>query len=246
MAVLLLFALLSAAEPSRRWHRKEGMHSGAAASRMLDVESLERRAVAAEALWNVGSHQGGSPRALHGGRAIAIDGICHNDALAMRGGLTNQLFKLANFLSECCEAVLNKCNVGVVLLPVLSHNVGVPVARARATGVPVASVVDLAALSQAVWQVRPGCIVTDNATLHAVVATCLQQTCTLSLPAAVRVVHQPNGRHMTDFSDMVSALYGKIKPAAVLKPALARCVQQVREHVGSDAIVVHMRCEADW
>lgn len=206
----------------------------------LDVARLARRADVVEALWSVGTSRGSSS-ALGSGAKMVIDGICHGDTLVMRSGFTNQLFKMATLLEECCEAMA-KADIGVVLLPGLAPSAQHGALKAKA--VPVGAVLDVAALSISAWEAWPGCIVTDNATLHYSISTSPQHAMLLS--ASVHIVHQPKVPRMKQYSNIIDSIFKGIRPAIALKQAAARCAKEMSEHVGLDYIVVHMRCEADW
>jgi hypothetical protein len=217
------------------------------------------RLLVAEALWGIKykSDTAGTstsvassptPRRAHDDSPpnVVIDGVCHADALMLRNGLTNQLMKLHMIIDECCTEMAN-ATVGVVLLPKLADDIKGPASRA----LRVSALFDLVTLGRAVWDARPGCVVTEAHALHAIAPPWANRsttriTVTLPLRAALRVSHTPRKPSMVDHGLIMDAIYRSAAPSPALAPAVARCVRAVSKQVGADAVVVHMRIESDW
>jgi hypothetical protein len=189
-----------------------------------------------------------TPRRAHDGSPtnVVIDGVCHADALTLRSGLTNQLMKLHVIINECCTEMA-RATVGVVLLPKLAGDIKGFASRA----LQLSALFDLVTLGRAVWDARPGCIVTEAHALRAIAPpaanrTSTRITVTLPLPAALRVSHTPRESSMVDHGQIMDAIYRSVAPSPALAPAVAQCARAASKQVGADAVVVHMRIESDW
>jgi hypothetical protein len=189
----------------------------------------------AEALWGIQNQSdttGAStsfassptPRRANDGSPtnVVIDGVCHADALTLRSGLTNQLMKLHVIINECCTE-MSRATVGVALLPKLAGDIKGSASRT----LQVSALFDLVTLCRAVWDARPGCVVTEAQALRAIAQpaanrTWTRITVTLPLPAALRVSHTPRKISMVDHGLIMDAIYRSVAPSPVLTPAMAQ------------------------